>query len=46
MAVPGTLRGTADFPVVMDTHLYQCFYPWDTRKTYEQHLVKARRRAG
>ena len=41
----GSLRGNADFPVILDCHLYQAFYPWDTRKTYEQHLVKARRRA-
>jgi glucan 1,3-beta-glucosidase len=41
----GTLRGNIDFPVVLDCHFYQAFYPWDTRKTYEQHLAKARRRA-
>jgi glucan 1,3-beta-glucosidase len=41
----GTLRGNPDFPVVLDCHFYQAFYPWDTRKTYEQHLAKARRRA-
>ena len=41
----GTLRGDPDFPVVLDCHFYQAFYPWDTAKTYEQHLAKARRRA-
>jgi glucan 1,3-beta-glucosidase len=41
----GSLHGDPDFPVVLDCHFYQAFYPWDTRKTYEQHLVKARRRA-
>ncbi|MFT4165113.1 MAG: cellulase family glycosylhydrolase [Microlunatus sp.] len=41
----GSLRGNPDFPVVLDCHFYQAFYPWDTRKTYEQHLVKARQRA-
>lgn len=41
----GSLRGELDYPVVLDCHFYQAFYPWDTRKTYEQHLAKARRRA-
>ena len=41
----GTLRGQPDFPVVLDCHFYQAFYPWDTRKSYEQHLAKARKRA-
>jgi glucan 1,3-beta-glucosidase len=41
----GTLRGRPEFPVVMDCHFYQAFYPWDTRKSYEQHLAKARKRA-
>lgn len=40
----GSLRGDPDFPVVLDCHFYQAFYPWDTRKTYDQHLAKARRR--
>lgn len=41
----GSLRGHPDFPVVLDCHFYQAFYPWDRRRTYEQHLAKARRRA-
>ena len=31
--------------MVLDCHFYQAFYPWDTRRTYAQHLAKARRRA-
>ena len=28
----GTLRGQPDFPVVLDCHFYQAFYPWDTQE--------------
>lgn len=41
----GSLRGNPNFPVVLDCHFYQAFYPWDTRKSYQQHLAKARRRS-
>lgn len=41
----GSLRGNSDFPVVLDCHFYQAFYPWDTRKSYPDQLAKARRRA-
>ena len=40
----GTVRGRTDCPVVMDTHLYQCFFPWDVRLSYEEQLKRARRR--
>lgn len=39
----GAIRPVPDFPVIMDCHLYQCFYPWDQRNTIEHHLRKARR---
>ena len=40
----GTIRGPETHPVVMDCHLYQCFYPWDTRKSLSGHVRKAVRR--
>lgn len=41
----GSLRGDPDYPVVLDCHFYQAFFPWDTRRGYDQQLAKARRRA-
>jgi glucan 1,3-beta-glucosidase len=41
----GTVRAGPDHPVVMDCHLYQCFYPWDVRRGIDAQLAKARRRA-
>lgn len=41
----GTVRAGPNHPVVMDSHLYQCFYPWDVRLGFERQLAKARRRA-
>lgn len=41
----GSLRGHPDFPVVLDCHFYQAFFPWDTRMNYRRHLAKARHRA-
>ncbi len=40
----GTVRSRGDVPVVMDTHLYQCFFPWDLRRGFAAQLEKARRR--
>lgn len=46
--LPWLLRGSvpagADLPVVMDSHLYHSFYPWDRSRSVEQHIAKARRR--
>lgn len=37
------IRAVPDFPVIMDCHLYQCFYPWDQRSSISHHLRKASR---
>jgi glucan 1,3-beta-glucosidase len=37
----GSLRRRGDIPVAMDCHFYQCFYPWDTRRTVPGVLRKA-----
>lgn len=38
----GAIRPVPDFPVIMDCHLYQCFYPWDHVSSIARHLRKAR----
>ncbi|WP_152362813.1 glycoside hydrolase family 5 protein [Microlunatus speluncae] len=38
----GAIRPVPDYPVIMDCHLYQCFYPWDQRNSIPHHLRKAR----
>lgn len=41
----GAIRAVPDFPVIMDCHFYQCFYPWDLINSIPRHLRKARSRA-
>lgn len=41
----GSLPGSADLPTVIDSHLYQAFYPWDMVGSIGAHIAKARRRA-